>query len=175
MGKRYLLVVAAVLACVLVWAAPQLSILLPGSRTIGDWVIYAAADRGAYTEKGLYDLYDGDVPHLKKFGLKAAHQRVYKSGDKRLIVDLLLLDSSQHAKAPYRERIAGLTKLPGCKTPLSGVKEQGLLVPSGGVTIVYFWQKTYLCSISVFGTTSTQQQTAVTFARWISNKIRTSG
>jgi hypothetical protein len=133
-------------------------------------VVFTAGDRGAYNDEGLYDLYDGDVPHLKKFGLQAAHQRVYKSGDRRLIVDLMRLDTYQHAKALYGERTQGLTGISGCKT-LGGIKEQGMLVPTGGVTVVYFWQRNYLCSISAFGTSSSQQQTAEAFARWIAGKI----
>lgn len=152
------------------WAAPKLSTFLPGSSVIGSWVVYTAADRGAYNEQGLYDLYDGDVPHLKRFGLQAAHQRVYKSGNKRVIVDLMQLDTFQHAKALYQERTSGLRDLNGFKT-LSGVKEAGVLVPTGGVSVVYFWQRNYLCSISAFGTSASDQQTAATFARWVSDKI----
>ncbi|MCD6352013.1 MAG: hypothetical protein J7M26_07830 [Armatimonadetes bacterium] len=165
-------VTMVVLAAGLLWAEPLLKTFLPGSNTISGWVIFKAADRGAYNLQGLYDLYDGDVPHLQKFGLQAAHQRVYKKGTKRVIVDLMRLDNYQHAKALYQERTQGLNELPGCKV-LSDVRQQGMLVPTGGVTVVYFWQRNYLCSISVFGTGNAEKQTASTFAHWISNRIYT--
>ena len=170
MYKGALIVVAMALV-ILAWAEPKLSVFLPGSRVIDSWVVYTAADRGAYTEAALYDLYDGDVPHLQRFGLQAAHQRVYKHGTKRLIVDIMRLDNYQHAKALYRERTKGLSSLPGY-TKLSGIKEEGVLVPSSGVTVVYFWQRNYLCSISAYGTTAVDRQAAATFAHWISNKIK---
>jgi len=127
--RRVWLIAAMATLIAAAWAAPQLSTFLPGSNVIDSWVVFAAADRGAYNEQGLYDLYDGDVPHLKRFGIQAAHQRVYKSGNKRLIVDLMQLDNFQHSKALYQERTSGLTDLPGYKT-LSGVKEHGVLVHS---------------------------------------------
>lgn len=162
---------ALLAGAIVAWAGPKLSTFLPGSNVIDSWVVYQAADRGAYTEKGLYDLYDGDVPHLKQFGLQAAHQRVYKHGSQRVIIDLMQLDNYQHAKALYRERTKGLSSIPGYKQ-LVGLKEQGVLVPTGGVSMVYFWQRNYLCSVSAYGTSSAQQQTAARFARWIANKIQ---
>ncbi len=166
------IITLALIAAAAAFAGPKLSTFLPASNEIPGWVIASsAADRAAYTEKALYDLYDGDVPHLKKFGLTAAHQRMYKSGSKRAVVDLMQLDNYQHAKALYAERTDGFEDIPGFEI-IRGIKEAGVLVPTNGVTIVYFWQRNYLCSISVFGTTAAHKNAARAFARKISAKIK---
>ena len=172
MKKLWWLIPFALLLAAMALAGPKLSTFLPASNEIPGWVIAsAAADRGAYDEKGLYDLYDGDVPHLKKFGLTAAHQRMYKSGSRRAVVDLMQLDGYQHAKALYRERTDGFEDIPGFET-LRNIKEAGVMVPTNGVTVVYFWQRNYLCSISVFGTSQADKNAAKAFAYKIAGKIK---
>ncbi len=149
---------------------PALKNFLPPSNAISGWQVYTAADRGAYTEKALYDLYDGEVPYLKKFGIKAAHQRLYKCGGKRVMVDLMRLDTWQHAKALYGDRTKGLSSVPGYRN-LSGIPNAACIVATGGTATVYFWQRNYFCSVSITGTTQSDQSTAIKFAKYIAGKI----
>jgi hypothetical protein len=144
---------------------------LPHSGEVAGWTVSSAADRGAYTLQGLYDLYDGEVPHLRTFGLQAAHQRVLHKGEQRAIIDLMRLDTTQHAKALFQERTKGLNKLSGYRE-LSGVKEQAVLVASGGTTMAYLRQRNYLASVSVSGTSALDRQTAATFIKLIAHKIQ---
>lgn len=147
-------------------AAGKLDKFLPPSNAIPGWVISASADRGAYDVAGLYGLYDGDVPHLQKFGIQAAHQRMYKKQNKRAIVDLMRLDTKTHARALFADRTRGTQ---GSAVP--GVKEKSLLVSASGTTVVYFWQRNYFCTISTFGSTAADRQAAIAFAKYISTKI----
>lgn len=163
------LAIVAVVSVSVALAAGKLDKFLPPSNVIPGWVVSASADRGAYDVEGLYGLYDGDVPHLQKFGIQAAHQRMYKKQNKRAIVDLMRLDTRTHAQALFADRTKGTSG-----SAVSGVKEKGLLVSASGTTVVYFWQRNYFCTISTFGSSTADRQAAVAFAKYISAKIEKS-
>ncbi|MCX7598383.1 MAG: hypothetical protein N2512_05890 [Armatimonadetes bacterium] len=166
MRATRLLATAAMVLAALALAAGKLEKLLPPSSAIPGWMVNTAADRGAYDVEGLYGIYDGDVPHLQKFGIQAAHQRMYKKQNKRAIVDLMRLDTRTHAQALFADRTRGTS---GSTVP--GVKEKSLLVSASGTTVVYFWQRNYFCTISTFGSSAADRQAAVSFAKFISAKI----
>jgi len=86
-------------------------------------------------------------------------------------VDIMQLDTFQHAKALYRERTEGFDDMPGFEN-LRNIKEAGVLLAANGVTVVYFWQRNYLVSISVFGTTAADKSAAKKFAYKIAGKIK---
>jgi len=166
MRAARLLATLGVAVTSVVLAAGKLDKFLPPTNAVPGWVVSASADRGAYDVEGLYGLYDGDVPHLQKFGIQAAHQRMYKNQSKRAIVDLMRLDTKTHAQALFADRTKGTRG-----SAVSGVKEKSLLVSASGTTVVYFWQRNYFCTVSTFGSTAADRQAAVAFARYISAKI----
>lgn len=159
---------AGLLLCASVaFAAVKLSHFLPPNKALEGWAITKAADRGATDEQGLYGLYDGDVPHLQKYGIKAAHQRMYTKGEKRLIVDLMQFDTPKHARGLYEDRIKGMEK----GKAVEGVKDKSLMTSANGVTAIYFTQGDYVGTISAFGASSGDKHTARLFAKDISGRI----
>ena len=144
--------------------------LLPGDNVISGWHILAGADRKAASEAGLYDMYDGAVPQMREAGMYAAAQRIYKKGNKRFTVDLLKFSTWQQAKAYYVARRDEISATAGFgKT--NSVKQELSRTTAAGTTVGYFWNKRYMCSLSVNGTSDAEKQAVTSVATYISQKI----
>jgi hypothetical protein len=162
---------AALLLVALAFAAIKVENLLPKSGEVKNWNVVAGTLRSAYGIQALFKLYDGDVERMKKYGMKAAAQAMYKNGAEKTMVDVMQLDSAAHAKALYKENTAGIKSIKAVNTSGGG----GIMTSASGVTSVYFWRGPIYVNINVFGAKAIDQITAVKFATCVSGHIGKAG
>ena len=159
--------VAALLVVSLALAAVKLDKLLPKSNEISGWAVVAGTLRTAYGIKALYGLYDGDVDALKKFGIKAGAQCMYKNGSKQTMLDIMQVDSEPHAKALFKSRTRGIKSTKAILREGGG----GMMATANGVTFVYMWQGPFFCNVNVYGASTMDKLTAMKFAKNLSDHI----
>ncbi len=168
------LAVAALLVVALVAGAAAAGLLagfLPSSNSISGWVIIEGTDRGGSTDEVLYTLYDGAVPKMRQEGLVAAHQRVYKKGDKRLTADILQFPSWQKAKAYYVQRRNSMQKC-DVFVKYSNIKQEAFVAQQAGTVSGMGWQRNFVFKCNMQGSGSGDRATVKRFLTYISNKIK---
>lgn len=151
-------------------AAVNLLALLPGSGGVTGWALVAGAEKQASTDKGLYSMYDGAVPVMKQAGIVAGGQRIYKSGSKRLTVDIFRFSTSAAAMKYYQKRKAEIAGSKGFG-PIAGIQQAGVAAVTGRTTVAYTWNKQYCTSLSVNCCTAADKQALAAFARYTARKI----
>ncbi len=162
---------AALLLVVLAFAAIRVESLLPKSGDIKSWSVVPGTLRSAYGIQALFKLYDGDVERLRKFGMKAAAQAMYKNGKVKTMVDVMQVDTAAHAKAMFKDNTRGIKSAKAINRNGGG----GMMSVASGCTSVYLWRGPFYVNINVFGAGAMDKVSATKFAYKISDKIGAAG
>jgi len=155
-----------------VTANSLLASFLPRSGQIPGWYIIAGTDRGGSTNEVLYTIYNGAVPQMRQQGVKAAHQRIYKQGEKRISLDIFSLGNWQQAKAyflPHRQ-----TQQNGASwfALYNNIKQQAFVAQAAGSITGMGWQRNYVFLVGMQGSGPTDRATVKAFLTFVSNKIK---
>ena len=172
LGIVVIVAAGAVLAGRSATAVPALAGFLPNGGQMRSWQIIAGTDRGGTTDEVLYTIYDGAVPAMRQKGLQAAHQRIYKKGNKRVSVDIFKMGNWQQAKAyfvPQRQ-----TQQAGAQhfTLYNTIKQQAFVAQAAGSITGMFWQRNYVCVVGMQGSGAVDRTTAKAFLVFVSNRIK---
>ena len=153
-------------------AESLLASFLPDSGQLASWQIMVGTDRGGTTDEVLYTIYDGAVPTMRQQGVRSAHQRIYKQGEKRISLDIYSLGNWQQAKAyflPHRE-----TQREGAQvfTLYNNIKQQAFVAAAAGSITGMAWQRNYVFVVGMQGSGATDRGTVKAFLTFVSNKIK---
>jgi hypothetical protein len=148
--------------------------LLPGSGAVRGWAIIGGTDRGSRTDDGLYPIYDGAVPAMRAAKLAAARQRIYKSGSRRLSMDLLEYQNAAAAKAAYAKVRGSLQQLPTFRKT-SHVKTEACTASQAGTASGAGYAGKYVFRVSMQGDSTADLVTIGSFLAFSARKIAAAG
>lgn len=160
-------IAAALVLVVAAFAAIKVQDLLPSSNQVRGWKVVPDTARSAYGLKALYKLYDGDVERMKKYGMKAAAEAMYRDGSAKAMIDVRQMDSAAHARALCKADIQGMKPGRAVRVTDGG----GTMSIANGVTAVYLWRSSFYSTIMVFGTSASDRAAADKFVAAISSRI----